>query len=71
MIQYINDFFKEDNTIIKTIKYTPDGKHKYAWNIHKTKYVKAIVIHHTHSEYTDSYDGMRQIYKYHAITREW
>ena len=44
---------------------------KLAWPIVKTKKVKWIVIHHTYSEYSDSKEGVNQIYKYHAITRQW
>ena len=42
-----------------------------AWPIKKSDYVSAIVVHHTHSEYEDSYEGMRDIYKYHALNKSW
>jgi N-acetylmuramoyl-L-alanine amidase len=33
--------------------------------------VNAIVVHHTHTEYTDSFEGIKQIYKYHALSKSW
>lgn len=67
--KYINTFFLADNTI--TSKENFSETHKLAWPIQKTDYVKAIVIHHTHSEYTDSYKGVQDIYRYHTLDREW
>ena len=55
---------------IETKVYSEDWK-KLAWPIAKTKIIKWIVVHHTHSEYADSKTGVNQIYKYHAITRQW
>lgn len=65
----LDDFWDEielDTTIYN------ENWEKLAWPIAKTKQVKWIVIHHTYSDYEDSYDGIRQIYKYHALTnRRW
>ncbi|MDD3646707.1 MAG: N-acetylmuramoyl-L-alanine amidase [Candidatus Gracilibacteria bacterium] len=47
-----------------------DG-HKLAWPISKTDKIESLVVHHTHSEYTDSYDAVRSIYRYHALSNEW
>lgn len=69
MNKYINTFFLSDNTITSKDVFAWD--HKLAWPIQKTDYVKAIVVHHTHSEYTDSYKGIQDIYRYHSIQREW
>lgn len=55
--------------ISNTINY--ENWHKLAWPISHSKKKYAIVVHHTHSEYKNSYEGVRQIYKYHALTREW
>lgn len=69
MNEYINTFFLTDNTI--TSKEVFSETHKLAWPIQKTDYVKAIIVHHTHSQYTDSYEWIRDIYKYHSTQREW
>lgn len=44
---------------------------KLAWPITKTKKVNWIVIHHTVSDYEDSFEWINNIYKYHALTKEW
>lgn len=69
MNDYINKFFLAENTI--TYKENLDGENKLAWPIQKTDYVRAIVVHHTHSEYANSYDGIKDIYRYHSLQREW
>jgi len=48
--------------------------HKLAWPLARVKKRTAIVIHHTDTDYwtfEDSYDAIRRIYKYHAISRWW
>ncbi len=48
--------------------------HKLVWPIAKVKKRYWIVIHHTDSDYwtwTSSFEAIRKIYKYHAITRWW
>jgi len=45
--------------------------HALAWPISKSKKIQGIVIHHTYSDYKTSLEWVRQIYKYHALTREW
>jgi len=64
----VNDFY-DDVKVKETISY--DGLNELAWPIQKTEKINAIVIHHTLSEYEDSYEGVRSIYKFHALTREW
>ncbi len=44
---------------------------KLARPIELNKNITGIVVHHTASDYEDSYDGIRRIYKYHALGREW
>ena len=44
---------------------------KLAWPEKKTKYVKSIVVHHTHSEYESSDQWILDIYRYHSISRQW
>ena len=64
----LNNFWYELEIDSKV--YTENWR-KLAWPIAKTKKVKWIVIHHTYSEYTNSLDWIRQIYKFHALTRQW
>ena len=68
-INYINENFSPQNTVTERIKF--DGKNKLAWQIKKSDYVNAIVVHHTSTDYTSSFEGVRQIYKYHSLGREW
>lgn len=66
---YLINIFPENNSLVQTIK---DEKwHSLAWNIQKTKYVRAIVVHHTDSEYDTSEIWIKAIYKYHALNRAW
>jgi len=69
MNNYLSSNFEKYIKIASYNKY--DWTNKLAWPISKTNYVKNIVIHHTHSEYSDSFKWIKDIYKYHAINREW
>ena len=71
--QIANNFLKNSfSDLIELVSYDKfDWTRELAWPIWKTATVKSIVIHHTHSEYDDSYDAVRRIYKYHAINRQW
>ncbi len=66
---YINKFFFQDNIVFQKI--ISEGQNKLAWPIQKTEYVKSIIIHHTADDYASSYAGIKTIYKYHAISRQW
>lgn len=55
---------------INSKKYAENWK-KLAWPVFKTKTINWIVIHHTYSNYESSLEWIKQIYKYHALTREW
>ena len=68
-IKYINTYFAKENTTTETID-SKEGR-PLAWPIKKSDYVNAIVIHHTHSEYDDSYEGIKDIYKYHSLSKSW
>lgn len=68
-LNYINQNFKEQNTITKRTFFENDRP--LAWSIQKSDYINAIVVHHTHGEYDSSYEGIRQIYKYHSLNNEW
>lgn len=64
----LNDFWHEIE--LDSINYSYSWN-TLAWPESKTKQVKWIVIHHTVSDYDDSYDGIKKIYKYHSLNREW
>lgn len=70
-IDYINENFKEENTVTQKISLDPNEGFTLAWPLQYTDYVNAIIVHHTHSEYDDATAGMSQIYKYHSISRGW
>lgn len=44
---------------------------KLLWKIQKAKKIHWIVIHHTWSDYESSLKWIKNIYKYHTLTREW
>lgn len=70
-INYINENFSKENTITQKLSYDIESEFKLAWPQKYTDYVNAIVIHHTASEYSDSLSGIRDIYKYHSLSRQW
>lgn len=41
------------------------------WPIQFSDEIRGIVIHHTEWTYKNSYDGVRSIYKFHALNRGW
>lgn len=57
--------FAEDNEISGT-SYTYEWR-ELVWPIQYSKKIRAIVVHHTVSNYDDSYEWIRSIYKYHAL----
>lgn len=65
---YLVTNYAENYQTSEVIKY--ENWHKLVWPITKTKYVKWIIVHHTATEATDSYDAIRSIYKSHSITRK-
>lgn len=64
----VNEFWSELEYSTKI--YTENWR-KLAWPITKTKKIKGIVIHHTVNEYEDSFVWIKQMYKYHTLTKEW
>lgn len=67
---YLNTHFAQQFQTAQKILFSPNNK-KYAWPLKYTDYVDSIVIHHTHSEYADSLTGMRNIHKFHSLSRQW
>lgn len=72
-MQLANNFlvntFPELHEVSEIIQY--EDWHKLAWPIAKSKIKNSIVVHHTDSEFEDSYEAVRKIYKYHSINKEW
>jgi len=66
---YLSNNFSEDVKIISYNKF--DWNNKLAWPIWKTKYVKNIVIHHTESEYKNSWEWIKKIHRYHSLNKQW
>jgi len=66
---YLSTNFSKDIKLIEYNKF--DWTNKLAWPIWKTEFVKNIVIHHTQSEYKNSWEWIKKIQKYHSISREW
>ncbi len=69
MYEHINKYFSDENKLTEYHRY--ENWHKLAWPIEKTNFVKAIIIHHTHSEYKDSLTWIRSIYRFHTLSRQW
>lgn len=63
-----NEFWKYRKTNV--IQSEENGR-KLARPIELSENITWIVVHHTASNYEDSYDGIRRIYKFHALWREW
>ena len=66
---YLSRNYSDDVRLLSYEKF--DWKNKLAWPIWKTNYIKNIVIHHTESDYKNSFEWIKQIYKYHSLNREW
>lgn len=52
-------------------KITEENGNKLAWPITYSKKIRAITIHHTESEYHDTITWLRQIHKFHSLSRTW
>lgn len=68
---YLNENFSQQFTSSETITYNSSTGTDYAWDLQYTNVVDSIVVHHTHSEYSDDITGLNQIHKYHSINRQW
>lgn len=66
---YLLENFSDDIILAKTNR--EENGRKLAWPQKYTHYVNSIVVHHTTWDYEDSYDAMRKIYKFHALSRQW
>jgi len=75
-VKIANNFLVKNYSDIIWVKSVEkyEWKHKLAWPLARVKNRTAIVIHHTDTDYwnsKDSYEAIRKIYKYHAISRWW
>jgi len=68
-IDYINENFSDQYTVTETI--THEWDEQLAWPIKKSDYVRAILVHHTDGEYEDSFEWIRDIYRFHSLGRQW
>lgn len=69
-LNYINANYAHNYKVDETVYYDDAGK-RLAWPIKYSETVNAIVIHHTHSEYEDTQDGLERVQKFHSLSREW
>lgn len=68
-ISFINENFASQYTIAHRERY--EGDNRLAWQIQKSDYVNAIVIHHTATEHESSQQWIQDIYKFHSLWRQW
>ncbi len=65
----LEDNFFEDIKLVSIL--SEEKGHKLAWPIQKTQKIKAIIIHHTYSDYINSIIAIRSIYRYHSLSLRW
>lgn len=68
-VEYVNLYYSERFWVSETQSYNEELK--LAWPVKKSKKVDGIILHHTASEYASSLDGIREIHKYHSLSRRW
>ncbi len=70
--QELNRLFPDTEKYVNIQRY--ENGHRLVWPIQKTRQVNRIIIHHT-AESLDKQASdevyLRDIYKYHAVTRGW
>ena len=68
---YLYGNFLKQFTSQEIIYYHPKTWVRLAWPFQYTEEVNALIIHHTHGEYSHSLEGIQEIHRYHSLTREW
>jgi hypothetical protein len=68
-VAYLNANFAERYAISWKLTFNWDTK--LAWPVSYSKKIDAILVHHTYSEYESSEAGIKNIYKYHALSNQW
>jgi len=68
--EYLYWNFLEQFTSQETL-YSDDSGDTYAWPIKYTETVDSIIVHHTHSEYSDTLTWLSAIHRYHSLNRQW
>ena len=66
---YLSTFFWNNRVVENII--SEENNRKLFWPIAHSKDIKGIIIHHTAWDYTDAYDSIREIYKFHTLNRMW
>jgi len=69
IFNYLNKYFPSAMGVSDMV-FEENGR-PLARPIKRTNYVKSIMIHHTGSDYKDSYSWMQIIYRYHALSNGW
>lgn len=66
---YLQIFFAQKRKIINTI--SSENSRELFWPISQSYKISWIIIHHTAWDYTDPYESIREIYKFHTLDRKW
>ena len=66
---YLKTFFSHKRKISSVIE-KENGRQLF-WPISYSQKISWIIIHHTAWEYSDPYQSIREIYKYHTLDRKW
>ncbi|MCH8518260.1 N-acetylmuramoyl-L-alanine amidase [Candidatus Gracilibacteria bacterium] len=70
-IEYINENFSRENTITQTVTHDVRDGFRLAWPHRYTDYVNAIIVHHTTGTYDSDIEALRNIYRFHSLSRGW
>lgn len=67
--EYLELFFSQKRKISHTI--TQKDWRELFWPIAHSQKISGIIVHHTAWDYTDPYESIREIYKFHTLNRKW
>jgi hypothetical protein len=67
---YVNLYFPENYKVSEVIPKDTSGN-TLAWKLQYSDTIRAIIVHHSASEYPNSLKGVQDIYRYHSIQRQW
>ncbi len=68
---YLNENFSDQFDIQERVAMSPNTWTDLAWDLEYADIIDGIVIHHTDTEYPNSLDGMKNIHKFHSLSRQW
>lgn len=63
---FLNQFSSQE-----TIREKENGTYSYVWPLKYTNYIDSIIVHHTHSEYTDDLTWLQWVHRYHSLSNRW